>query len=490
MKKTIITRFAPSPTGFLHVGGARTALFNYLFARKNEGVFRLRIEDTDRNRSSEEMTQKIFDGLKWLGMDWDGEVVFQGANVERHREMASLLLEKGWAYRCFCTPEDLAEKRKKADPKKAGSYFYDKTCRNLSPAEIRGHLEQNKPFAIRFKTPEGQTSWEDAVHGEIKINNREIDDFIILRSDRSPVYQLAVVVDDHDMGITHVIRGDDHLSNTPKQILLYLAFGWNIPLFVHLPLILGPDKKRLSKRHGATSVEEYRKAGVLPEAMFNYLVFLGWSPGENREIMSREEIINRFSLDGISKNSPIFDEKKLFWMNGPYLSHKDAAELLPEIVRIWEENGFLDKKRSAEEKEWLLAVIDLLKTRAHNFADFADMGSYFFLDPESYQAKGVKKYFDNSKVWKWLEKTALKLSELTEFNETTIEETVRGIAAEYEIAAAKLIHPLRLALTGRTASPGLFEVMKLLGKETVLRRLQKIFKQKEVLENLKQAEQE
>lgn len=483
MKKAIITRFAPSPTGFLHVGGARTALFNYLFARKNEGIFRLRIEDTDRNRSSAEMTQKILDGLKWLGMEWDGDVVFQGANVERHREMAELLLKKGWTYRCFCTPEELAQKRKNADPKMTGSFFYDKTCRNLSPDEISERLEQNKPFAIRFKTPEGQTSWKDAVHGEIKINNNEIDDFIILRSDGSPVYQLAVVVDDHDMGITHVIRGDDHLSNTPKQILLYQAFGWDLPRFAHVPLILGPDKKRLSKRHGATSVEEYRKAGVLPDAMFNYLVFLGWSPGEDREIMSREEIVARFSLEGISKNSPVFDEKKLLWMNGFYLSQKETTELFPEIVRIWEENGFLDEKETVEKKEWLLAVIDLLKPRAHNFADFAHLGSYFFRDPESYEEKGMKKYLKNNEVWNWLEKTETALEKLVDYSEATIEGTVRGIAAEYEIAAAKLIHPLRLALTGRTASPGLFEVMKLLGKETVLRRLKNFTRRKDVLEN-------
>ncbi len=470
MSEKIVTRFAPSPTGFLHVGGARTALFNYLFARKHGGLFRLRIEDTDRQRSSEEMTRRIFDGLHWLGLEWDGEVVFQGANAPLHREAAWQLVEAGKAYRCFCSREELEAKRRQAEREKR-AYGYDGTCRHLSPEQVEKNLAEGKPFAIRFKVPEGETTWQDAVHGEIRVDHRELDDFIILRSDGSPIYQLAVVVDDHRMGVTHIIRGDDHISNTPKQILLYRALEWEVPRFAHVPLILGPDKKRLSKRHGATSVEEYREMGILPEALFNYLALLGWSPGDDRELMSREEIRESFSLKGISAKSAIFDEQKLRWMNGEYISRKTGQELFEELIRRWTAAGFISPEDVPVRRLYLLRVIELLKSRVKVLNEYVTYGRYYFQDPDEFDPKGVRKYLKDEQVWDWLQEVSARLEKSKRFAADDIERTVRLVAEEYGVAAAKLIHPIRLALTGLTVSPGIFEVMEVLGKETVLRRL-------------------
>ncbi len=481
MTAKVVTRFAPSPTGYLHIGGARTALFNYLYSRKHGGLFRLRIEDTDKQRSSEEMTRRILDGLRWLGLDWDGEVVFQGVNAPHHREMARQLLEQGKAYRCFCTKEELDEKRRIAEKEKKSARYYDRTCLHLTPEQIEENLRQGKPYAIRFLVPEGETGWEDGVHGRITIQNSEIDDFIILRSDESPTYQLAVVVDDHDMGITQVIRGADHISNTPKQILLYRAFGWEVPNFAHVPLILGPDKSRLSKRHGATSLEEYRQAGYLPEAVFNYLALLGWSPGDDREILSREELIREFSLEGISPKNAIFDEKKLQWMNGQYISRKTAEELFSLVTPLWIKEGWISEGELAEKKEWLLKTIDLLKSRMRLLGDFVKYGRYYFCDPEEFEEKGLRKYLKLPNIWNLLLELNKRLEALTEFNQETVERTLRAFAEETGVAAAKLIHPLRLAVTGFTVSPGIFELLEHLGKETVVRRIRNFVNQKEIL---------
>jgi len=480
MNPEIVTRFAPSPTGYLHVGGARTALFNYLFARGNGGQFRLRIEDTDRERSSEEMTRQIFDSLRWLGLEWDGEVVFQGARAEHHREMAHQLLQEGKAYRCFCTKEELERKRREAQARKE-TYRYDGTCRNLTPEQIQRNLDAGKPFSIRFKVPEGTTRWEDGVYGSIEVQNEEFGDIIIVRSDGSPIYQLAVVVDDHDMGVTHVIRGADHISNTAKQILLYQAFGWQIPQFAHLPLILGPDKRRLSKRHGATSVDEFRKMGVLPEALFNYLALLGWSPGDDREIFSREELIREFSLNRISKQNAVFDEKKLFWINSQYISARSAEELFPEVTRRWVEAGYIQEKEIPLHRSYLLRVIELLKSRMHILQEYVTYGIYYFRDPVQYDPKGIKKHLKDPEVWNRLERVMERLKGLKDFHQEAIEREIRALAEELGISAAKLIHPIRLAITGMNVSPGLFEVMEVLGKETVLRRLHAFLDKKEQL---------
>ncbi len=481
MTTEVRTRFAPSPTGFLHVGGARTALFNWLFARKHGGKFLLRIEDTDRERSSEAMTRQIFEGLAWLGLTWEEEVVYQGRRAAIHREHAHQLVRNGHAYPCFCTKEELDEKRARAAAEKR-AYRYDGTCRRLSPQEVKHRMAAGIPFAIRFKVPEGTTQWVDGVHGLIAVHNREIDDFIILRSDGRPIYQLAVVVDDHYMGITHVIRGDDHISNTPKQILLYQAFGWPIPQFAHVPLILGPDKKRLSKRHGATSVDEYRQMGILPEALFNYLALLGWSPGDDREILSRDEILQLFSLEGISRNNAVFDEKKLLWMNGQYIRQSTAERLWTWVTELLVKRGVMSEGEAVRQKAYLLQVIALLKNRVKRLTEFVDSAMYFYRDPETYDQKGLRKYLKNPEIWEYLAEWTRQLELLDPFTEASVEQLLREFAEQKRISAAKLIHPVRLAISGQTVTPGLFELMLVLGKDVVLRRLKHFLARKEWLQ--------
>jgi glutamyl-tRNA synthetase len=474
MKDKIITRFAPSPTGYLHVGGARTALFNFLPARKNHGSFMLRIEDTDKQRSNEAMTREIISGLQWLGLNWDGEPVHQADNSKRHRQVADQLYQDKAVYPCFCSKEELEIHRK--------NYQYDGHCRSLTPAQVKANLDNKKPFSIRFKVPEGQTSWVDEIHGQILVENKEIEDFVILRSDGSPVYNMAVVVDDHDMGINFVLRGDDHISNTPKQILLYQALDWKLPKFAHVPLILGHDKKRLSKRHGAASVEEYRQQGILSEALINFLALLGWNPKDDKEIYSSEELIAAFSLQGISKKSAIFDEQKLAWLNQQYIIRTESNKLLPLVVEFWQNAGLINDTVINNKQNWLIRLIDLLKARATYLTDFIDLAEYFFRDPLTYDQDGIRKYLKDEKIWNVLAEVTGKFENTKNFNEAALEDIVRNLAAAHDLSAGKLIHPLRLAISGRTATPGLFEVMTLLGKESVLRRLMMLLKSRPVLE--------
>src|SRR5690606_17997450 len=319
-------RFAPSPTGFLHVGGARTALFNWLYARRYGGQFLLRIEDTDRARSTRESTAAIFEGLEWLGLDWDEEVVYQSAGLERHRADAGRLVEAGLAYRCFCTPDDLREQRAAAEAREE-SVKYDRRSDRLDASEVERRMANGMPFAIRFRVPEGSTEWDDLVHERIAFPNKDIEDFVILRSDATPIYNMAVVSDDIAMRITLVMRGDDHISNTPKQILLYAALGAPLPRFAHLPMFLGTDGKKLSKRHGAAAVGDYQHLGILPGAMRNFLALLGWSPGGDREVMTLDQMVELFSDDGLLKKAAIFDPKKLEWMNGQHLSMLPVEEV-------------------------------------------------------------------------------------------------------------------------------------------------------------------
>jgi len=327
-------RFAPSPTGFLHVGGARTALFNWLFVKKYGGQFLLRVEDTDKARGTEESTRAIFEGLEWLGLKWDEDVVFQGANLERHRADVARLLDEGKAYRCFCTTAELDEQRKAAE-RNHEAFHYDRRCDRLPADEVARRVAANTPFVVRFRMPDGETAWDDLVHGTITFANKDIGegDFIILRSDATPIYNLAVVSDDIAMAITLVMRGDDHISNTPKQILLYQALGAAIPRFAHLPMIHGMDGKKLSKRHGATAVGDYQHMGILPQAMLNFLALLGWSPGNDIEVMTVPQMIELFSTDGLSKNAAIFDMKKLEWMNGQHLGMMTTEALAPLVSR-------------------------------------------------------------------------------------------------------------------------------------------------------------
>ncbi|OQX85365.1 glutamate--tRNA ligase [candidate division KSB1 bacterium 4484_87] len=461
-------RFAPSPTGYLHIGGARTAIFNWLFARKNQGQFLLRIEDTDVKRSDQKMVDAILDGLNWLGIDWDEEPVFQSEHLGRYREIAENLVNSGHAYYCFCSQERLEKIRKEREGDRS-AYFYDGHCRNLSPEEVQEKLEQKIPAVVRFKTEPGKTNFSDEVRGSLTFDNKEIDDFIILRSDKMPTYHLAVVVDDHDMGITHVIRGDDHLTNTPKQVLLYQALGWEIPVFAHVPLILGSDRKRMSKRHGATSVVEYKEMGYLPQALFNYLALLGWSPKDDREILNKDELIQIFDLKGINKNSAVFDETRLQWFNAQYINQADTGELYKLLEPFFRKEKFTENF----DRAYLEKVIDLLKPRVKKTTEFLSAGKYFFSDPEHFDEKAVKKHWRGENLLGRMTKLAEALGNLASFDENSIETTVRKLAEEMGFGAGKLIHPTRVALTGSAASPGLFEMMAVLGREVVLRRMKK-----------------
>lgn len=469
-KDNVRVRFAPSPTGYLHIGGARTAIFNWLFARHHNGTFLLRIEDTDFIRSDPKMVQAIYDGLKWLGLDWDEEPIFQSQRLASYRQIVQHLVDSNHAYYCYCSQAKLAE-RKELGEKDERAYRYDGHCRNLSRDEKEKLEKQGVPKVVRFRIEPGKTLFEDTVHGSLTIDNNEIDDFIILRTDGIPTYNFAVVVDDHDMAITHVIRGDDHLSNTAKQVALYQALGWQIPEFAHVPLILGSDKKRLSKRHGATSISDYEGAGFLAEAMLNFLALLGWSPGDDREIMTKLELIESFSLKGIAKKSAVFDESKLIWMNGQYINQMEDGDILKKIVPILLERKLIDQ--SIANDAYIKSVISLLKPKIKKISDFADLGFYFFKDPEQYDNDAVKKHWSDSEVAGRLANAGTRLSNLNHFDAMRIENTVRNFAEELGISAAKLIHPIRLSLTGFGVSPGLFEMMEVLGKEVVLRRIKR-----------------
>jgi len=467
-----VFRFAPSPTGFLHVGGARTAIFNWLLAQKTGGKFLLRIEDTDKARSTREAIEQIFNSLQWLGLNWDERVYFQSEQRSRHISVARSLLDRGKAYRCFCTKEKLNEKRRRAETLKINQR-YDGTCRHLTQKQIEQNLKQGKPFALRFKVEPGEVAFKDLIHGITRVNNAVLDDFIILRSDGSPVYQLAVVADDHDMGITTVLRGDDHIANTNKQILIYRALNWPVPEYGHLPLILGPDKIRLSKRHGAASVEEFRKSGILPEALFNYLCLLGWAPGDDREILNRSELSRIFSVERIHHTSAVFDVKKLYWLNSKYI----AALPQKELWRI--ANDWLAEKGLtlvAQQQERFRFYTELLQPRSKTLQEFKENLSVFFNDPESYEDKGAQKYFAKQTYRTIL----MRFYEIVKSqppslyaNVQAIEGFIREFAEAEGVSAAKVIHPLRLALTGKTTSPGIFEMIYILGRKKLHQRLNK-----------------
>ncbi len=348
------------------------------------------------------------------------------------------------------------------------TYKYDRKCLNLSEKEIEKNVKEGKPFVIRFKIPEGETTFYDVVHGHITVQHEELEDFIVLRSNGMPTYNLAVVVDDHFMGITHVIRGDDHITNTPKQILLYKALGWNAPHFAHVPLILGPDRKRLSKRHGAASIQEYRERGILSDTLFNYLVRLGWSPKSRKEFFTRQELIEMFTLGGVNKKSAIFDEKKLIWMNGKMISSKAAMELFMPVVDVLEKH--FDVFQYSE--DYLIHVIELLKDRVKTLNDFPEVGRYFFEAPVEFEEKGLKQYFQDDAIFDWLKELKKLFAEMPDFSSAKIEKTLRTYASSLRIPAARLIHPMRLIVTGRTISPSLFDMLEVVGQEEVIKRME------------------
>jgi glutamyl-tRNA synthetase len=464
-------RFAPSPTGYLHVGVARTALFNWLYARKYGGQFLLRIEDTDKARSTDESTRGIFEGLEWLGLDWDEDVVHQGANLERHRRDVERLLSVNAAYRCFCTAEEIEQRRKAAEARKE-SFKYDRRCDTLPPAEIERRVAAGVPFAIRFRVPEGETRWDDLVHGEISFPNKDIEDFVVLRSDGTPIYNMAVVSDDIAMGITLVMRGDDHISNTPKQILLYRALGAELPRFAHVPMIHGLDGKKLSKRHGATAVGDYRHQGILPGAMVNFLALLGWSPGGDREVMSLAEMIELFSPDGLQKKAAIFDPKKLEWMNGQHLSRTPAIELEPIVTPLMVDAGVASADELAKRHDWYLALIDLLKVRARTVGDIVRQGAPYFAADIAYEEQAVNQHWkDVTAATDILRATRTLLARLEPWAPDAMERALRELAEDRGVAAGKIFQPLRVALTGMSVSPGIFEVLVAMGRQLALRRL-------------------
>ncbi len=476
-------RFAPSPTGYLHVGGARTALFNWLFARRYGGTIILRIEDTDTERSSEAMVAGILESMHWLGLDWDeGPGVggphapyFQTERFERHRAVAHQLLASGFAYKCYCSQERLKEQRDAAE-KAGGAWKYDRACLTLS-TEAQQRLEASgvQP-AVRFRVPAGKTSYTDHVRGHIEVDHEEIEDFVILRSNGLPIYHLSVVADDIDMGITHVIRGDDHISNTPKHMLLWQALGRTPPDFAHVPLILGADKKKLSKRHGITLVTEYERVGYLPDAMVNFLSLLGWSPGGDREVMSRAELIAAFSLEGISGGAAVFDPEKLDWYNAQYLARLTPEELLRYVAPLLQAAGlWRDELEAPERRDWLQRVLRLVLPRVKRLPDFAEQARPFLTSTVDYDPEAVRKHLTTADLDQHIETLVVALEADAEtFEEPTIERVLRTVANQRGIKAAALIHAARIAATGKGVSPGIFEVLALLGKPLTLSRLRNL----------------
>jgi len=466
-------RFAPSPTGYLHVGGARTALFNWLFARKYGGQFLLRIEDTDKARSTDESTRAIFEGLEWLGLTWDESVVYQGANLERHRADAQRMLDNGTAYRCFCTQAELAERRAAAEAS-GESFKYDRRCDRLPADVIAQRVADGDPFTVRFRVPEGSTSWNDIVHDDIEFPNKDIEDFIVLRTDGTPIYNLAVVSDDIAMEITTVMRGDDHISNTPKQIMLYRALEAGLPRFAHLPMIHGLDGKKLSKRHGATAVADYQHLGILPGAMLNFLALLGWSPGNDIEVMTLDQMVELFDTDGLQKKAAIFDPKKLEWMNGQHLNLMSSTELVARVAPALEAAGLATLAELEQRRDWFLALLELLKVRARTIDDIVRQAVPYFRDTITYDADAVaKQWKDRAATADLLAKTGQALEATTSWETAALEESLRVLAEQLGFGdkAGKVFQPLRVALTGLAASPGIFDVLLLLGRDRSLARI-------------------
>jgi len=466
-------RFAPSPTGYLHVGGARTALFNWLYARKFGGQFLLRVEDTDKARSTEESTRAIYEGLTWLGLNWDEEVVYQGANLERHRADAQRMLDNGTAYRCFCTQAELAERRAAAEANKE-TFKYDRRCDRLPADEIARRVAEGVPFTVRFRVPDGSTSWNDIVHDEIEFPNKDIEDFIVLRTDGTPIYNLAVVSDDIAMEITVVMRGDDHISNTPKQIMLYRALDAGLPRFAHLPMIHGLDGKKLSKRHGATAVGDYQHEGILPGAMLNFLALLGWSPGNDIEVMSLDQMVELFNTDGLQKKAAIFDPKKLEWMNGQHLNLMTSAELVARVAPAMEAAGLATVAELEQRRDWFVALLDLLKVRARTMDDIVRQAVPYFRDTITYDPDSVAKTWkDRAATADILARIRQALEETTTWETGPLEESLRVLAEQLGLGekAGKLFQPLRVALTGLMASPGIFDVLLMLGRDRSLSRI-------------------
>ena len=462
MNKPIV-RFAPSPTGYLHIGGARTALFNWLYVKKNDGKFLLRIEDTDLERSKSEYIDQITDALSWLGLDWDDDIVLQSKNKSRHEEVVHQMIEAGTAYRCFLSKEELDDLRKKSEEKKE-LFRVPKTYRDCSLDEQQALIDDGKSFTVRLKIPEGITEFSDLVYGTIKVDNKELDDFIIARSDGSPTYNFVVAIDDSDMNITHVIRGDDHLANTPKQILVYQALGLEIPTFAHLPMILGSDKKRLSKRHAATNVQEYRDKGFTSTAIINYLSLLGWNPDSDQEIFDINELVDSFNFAQVQKKPATFDEKKLLWVSGQQMAIMKTDDAIRELESL-DNNWGAD-----QDNQYKSDVINLIKDRSKTLNDLIEISDVFFKENIVYDKEMSQNILD-SKALKIIEDLHQALSSEDNWKRDVLESIFDNLMTQHELGLGKLIKPIRFSLTGLGYGPGIFDMMILLGKSRCLNRL-------------------
>ena len=466
---TVVTRFAPSPTGFLHIGGARTALFNWLFARHHAGKFLLRIEDTDRKRSTDEAVEAIYKGIEWMGLDWDGDAVSQYSRVDEHRKAVDQLLADGNAYKCYCSPEELTEMREKARAE-GRPMRYDGRWRDKTDADAPEGIDP----VIRLKAPrEGETTINDLVQGEVKVANDQLDDMVLMRADGTPTYMLAVVVDDHDMGVTHVIRGDDHLTNSFRQYQLYKALGWDTPTFAHIPLIHGADGAKLSKRHGALGVEAYRDDGFLPEAMRNYLLRLGWAHGDE-EVIPTDKAIEWFDLDGVGKSPSRFDVAKLTNLNAHYMREADSAYLAGRIAPTLNER--LGREMNDGEKGRIEKGMDSLKERAKTLNELAE-NAFFYIDARPLQMNEKAEKLLAGGGRELLAPLKDKLAALDDWSPERMEEIVKAEAEAQELKLGKLAQPLRAALSGSNISPGIYDVMDVLGRDETLGRLDDALRQ-------------
>jgi glutamyl-tRNA synthetase len=475
-------RFAPSPTGYLHVGGARTALFNWLFARHEGGTLLLRIEDTDVERNRPELVDGILDSLKWLGVEWDEGPYFQSQRSELYVAAAERLLASGTAFACYCKGASYAgadavagETETEGDEEARKAHKAPACpCRDLSAADLAGKQNEGLPRAIRFRVPrEGVTKFEDAVFGPREVQNAEIEDFVLLRSNGLPTYQLTVVVDDIDMRISHIIRGADHLSNTPKQALIYRALGAEPPIFAHVPLILGPDRTRLSKRHGATSVGSYQEEGFLPEAFRNFLALLGWSPGDDSQYLRTPELVERFSLSGVSRTNAIFDRDKLEWFNTQYLQKAPVEELLPYVEAELKRANLWDGSQASTDSAWFARAVDLTRGRMRLLGDFTTSARAFFTDDFDYDAEAREKFWKDERLPAMLGKLADSLAALPDWNHDACDAGLRAVATAEGVKAGLLINATRVAILGRAVGPPLFDTMVVLGKDRVVARLRR-----------------
>jgi len=468
MNKPIV-RFAPSPTGYLHIGGARTALFNWLYAKKNNGTFLLRIEDTDTERSEQKYVDQISDALQWLGLSWDDDVVYQSSNIERHQSVVNSMIENGTAYRCFLTKEELDSLRQKSEQNKE-VFRVPKTYRDYTESQQQDLVDQGKPFTVRLKIPDGVTEFDDLVYGNIKVNNSDLDDFIIARSDGTPTYNFVVTIDDSDMNITHVIRGDDHLANTPKQILVYKALGLNVPTFAHLPMILGSDKKRLSKRHAATNVQEYRDKGYTSEAVLNYLSLLGWNPDSEQEIFNLDDLIDSFNLEQVQKKPATFDEKKLLWVSGQHMANISIDIIISELEKLNPNWG------EGQSNQYKNDVLSLTKDRSKTLTDLMEISDTFFIDHVVYDM-GIKDKIWNEVSSQIIDDLLSAINIEDNFDKQTLESIFENLMNQHDLSLGKLMQPVRFALSGLTYGPGIFDTMLLLGKDTCVKRLSESMKE-------------